>query len=29
MGTSLKDMGEFRLQYREAVHELGKLIVKR
>ncbi|XP_067213637.1 cytochrome P450 4C1-like [Linepithema humile] len=29
MGTSLKNVGEFQQQYREAVHEMGKFITKR
>ncbi|XP_071652110.1 cytochrome P450 4C1-like [Temnothorax longispinosus] len=29
MGTSLQDMGEFQQQYREAVHEMGNIILYR
>ncbi|XP_012543158.1 cytochrome P450 4C1 [Monomorium pharaonis] len=29
MGTSLREMGKFEYQYREAVHEIGKIIVYR
>ncbi|KAL0134205.1 hypothetical protein PUN28_001196 [Cardiocondyla obscurior] len=29
MGTSLQEMGEFQQQYREAVHEMGKIFIYR
>lgn len=29
MGTSLKEMDEFQEEYRYAVHQIGKIIVKR
>nr|XP_012222591.1 PREDICTED: cytochrome P450 4C1-like [Linepithema humile] len=29
MGTSLKEMGEFQQEYRHAVHQIGKIVIKR
>jgi len=29
MGTSLQNMGEFQQQYRQAIHEMGNILVYR